>query len=182
MLAGDQLLGEPFADLGAGSIVALDQLELDALRQILLVQLQVEIDRLLRLIGGLRDKPGIAVDQPDLDHRFGRRRGGRQRRASDRQHQASEQSTHHRRSPRPDCLCRRPKQRAPRRCPSVASAGRAVNDRPAACRSGLLDIPHQIGGRLEKPLQVLVIGGVRFPLPGRQIGHHLEGALLDRRC
>jgi hypothetical protein len=73
MIARDQLLREPFADLGAGSVVALDQLKLDALRQILLVQLQVKIDRLLRLIGGLRDKTGVAVDQPDLDDRFCRR-------------------------------------------------------------------------------------------------------------
>src|SRR5690348_13823189 len=47
-------------------------------------------------------------------------------------------------------------------------------------RSGLLDVPQKVRGRLDDPLQVFVISGHRLPLSGRNIGYDLEGALLDR--
>ena len=79
MLARDQFLRQPLADLRIGGIVAPQDLELDARRQILLVLLDVQIDGLLRLVRCLGDKPGIAADQPDLDDRLGRRRYRQQR-------------------------------------------------------------------------------------------------------
>src|SRR6516225_2085285 len=50
MLARDQFLSQPLADFRIGSIVTADQLDLDPLRQILLMLLEVEIDALLRLV------------------------------------------------------------------------------------------------------------------------------------
>ena len=43
---------------GLAAVVALDDLDLDAGRQILLVLLDVEIDALLHLVAGLARKPG----------------------------------------------------------------------------------------------------------------------------
>jgi len=48
------------------------------------VFLDVEVDRLLRLIASLRDKAGVAADQPDLDDRLRRRRRRNQGRESER--------------------------------------------------------------------------------------------------
>src|SRR5262249_61167254 len=50
-----------------GSAAGRQDRDLDARRQILLVFLEIKVVALLPLVGGLRDKPGIAVDQPDLD-------------------------------------------------------------------------------------------------------------------
>jgi len=67
MLARDQLLRQPLADFRRRCIVTADQLDLDPGRQVFLMLLQVEVEPLLALVAGLRDKPCIAVDQPDLD-------------------------------------------------------------------------------------------------------------------
>ncbi len=67
MVAGDQLLRQALGHIGIrAGVVALDQLQLDAGRQILLVLLDVEIEALLDLIaeGGLRT--GIGQDDADL--------------------------------------------------------------------------------------------------------------------
>ena len=62
MVARDQFLSEALGDLGVGGVITLDELELDALRQLLLVQLKIEIERLPALVRRLRDKPGVTVD------------------------------------------------------------------------------------------------------------------------
>ena len=67
MIAGDQLLRDALAGLGGSGIVALDELDLDARRQVLLVRLDVEIDALLHLVASLGEKSRIAVDQADPD-------------------------------------------------------------------------------------------------------------------
>src|SRR6516162_6928213 len=66
MLARDQLLRQPLADFRRRCIVTADQLGLDPGRQVFLMLLQVEVEPLLALVAGLRDKPCIAVDQPIL--------------------------------------------------------------------------------------------------------------------
>ena len=58
---------QPLADLGIGGVIAAQQLDLYARRQILSVLFNVEIEPLLALVGGLRDKARVAVDQPDFD-------------------------------------------------------------------------------------------------------------------
>jgi hypothetical protein len=85
VLASDQLLRQPFADFRVGGVVAAQDLDLHIGRQILVVFLDVEVDRLLRLITSLRDKAGIAADQPDFDDRLRRRRRHDQRRQRERQ-------------------------------------------------------------------------------------------------
>jgi hypothetical protein len=67
MIPGDQFLRQAFADLRIGGVVALDDLELNIRRQIVFVELQVKIDCLLGLVARLRDKSGIAIDEPNLD-------------------------------------------------------------------------------------------------------------------
>ena len=84
MLAGNQLLRQPFADLRGGGVIPAQDLDLHIGREILLVLLDVEVDRLLRLIARLRDKAGIAADQPDFDDRLRRCRHDDQRRERER--------------------------------------------------------------------------------------------------
>src|SRR6516165_8000985 len=57
---------------------------------------------------------------------------------------------------------------------------RRARRRNGCYHSYFLDIPHQIRRSLYDPLQVLPIGGIGFPLPGRQIGHDFKGTFLDR--
>ena len=87
MVACDQFLRQPFADFWIGGVVAAQQLDLDAGRQLLFVLLDVEIDAFLGFVGRLGDKAGIAVDHPNLDglrrQRCGRQRAGRQQRADE---------------------------------------------------------------------------------------------------
>src|SRR6516164_2301624 len=61
--------------------------------------LEVEIEPLLALVAGLRDKPGIAVDQPDLD---GLRRQ-RRRQARGGAHQQDDKFAEHRDLPHSPC-------------------------------------------------------------------------------
>src|SRR3984957_17776390 len=79
MITGDQLLGDALAGLGGGGIVAPDDLDLDARRQVLLVLLDVEVYAFLHLVAGLGEKSGIAVDQADLDGLRRCRAGDRER-------------------------------------------------------------------------------------------------------
>jgi hypothetical protein len=40
---------------------------------------------------------------------------------------------------------------------------------------------HKWPSCFDHPFEILVIGGYRFPLPGRDVRHDFEGAFLDRR-
>src|SRR5690349_8596638 len=73
-----------------------------------------------------------------------------------------------------------------RRCRINASARAAPLPRRVRGRgtrlswySGLLDIPQKERRRLNIALEVLAERGVELVLAGRDIRHHLEGALLD---
>src|SRR6266568_48269 len=50
---------------------------------------------------------------------------------------------------------------------------------PARWPSYLLDVPHEDRRGAGIALDVLAIGRLDIKLPGRNVGHHLEGAPLD---
>jgi len=49
------------------------------------------------------------------------------------------------------------------------------------CRSSLIDTPLEDHRAEDQACEVLAIGGPRFQLARGNVGHHLKGALLDRR-
>ena len=68
MIASDQLLRDTLCDIRIGAgVVAGHELDLDARRQVLLMLLDVELDALVELVAGLRERTGIGVDKTDLD-------------------------------------------------------------------------------------------------------------------
>jgi 2-polyprenyl-6-methoxyphenol hydroxylase-like FAD-dependent oxidoreductase len=68
LIAGDQLLRQlPGAVEVGAAIVAVEQLDLDALRQVLLVQLDIEAKALVGVLAEARLRPAEGVDDTDLD-------------------------------------------------------------------------------------------------------------------
>ena len=67
MVARDQFLGQTLGDIGIGAgVVAIDQRQLDAWRQIFLVLFDVKVDALVHLIAGL----GVRVPTWSKSHRL----------------------------------------------------------------------------------------------------------------
>ena len=67
MVAGDQLLRNALCDIGVGAgIVTGYELDLDTRRQVFLMLLDVELDALVELVAGLRERTGIVSIKPIL--------------------------------------------------------------------------------------------------------------------